>query len=111
MSGTTTSITYGSQFSHQETADGILGYINGGEYTEAQTDALLAAFMDAMCIEVDQRLAAVGATWLPATSEFLIDIDDVDSLPDSDAMADLFDQAWAAVEARFEEIEAAVVAP
>jgi len=103
----TTTITYGSRFSEQETAEGILGYINGGGYTDAQAAALLTALADAMRDEVNQRLPA-SATWQPPTSEFIIAVEEVASLPDQDAMATLFESAWRAVEARFAEIEAAV---
>lgn len=104
----TTSTTYGADFSHQAQADGILGYINGGGYNSRQTIHLGNALLDALRGEVDERLPE-GVTWQPATSEFLLPCDNqgqpLVELPDAEGMAELFGQAWAAVEARFEEIE------
>jgi hypothetical protein len=101
---TNTAITYGSDFSEAVRGDGMLGYINNGEYSDEQQELLATALLDALREEVDERLPG-DATWLPATSEFLVDIDEVDALPDREDMGELFAQAWAAVEARFEAIE------
>lgn len=100
---TTTATTYGAEFSQQEQADGILAYINGGDYTQQQQTALAGAMMAALGEEVD-RLLPNDVSWHPATSEFVHPVDS-DSLPDREAMTDLFHRAWEALEGRFDAIE------
>ncbi len=110
---TTTAVTYGAEFSQQHQTDGIYGYINGGGYTPDQTVILADALFDAFRDEVSVLLPE-GASWQPATSEFLVlcnsDGGLLVDLPDHDGMTELFGQAWAAVEARYEEIETSALA-
>jgi hypothetical protein len=106
---TTTGVTYGADFSETAQGNGILGYINGGEYTEEQQDKLATALLDALRDEVNERLPGT-ATWLPWTSEFLVEVDEVDDLPDHEDMGELFEAAWTAVEARYEAIETEALA-
>lgn len=99
------STTYGSEFSSTEQYDGIYSYIGGGDYTQDQQDALSTALFRALNEEVDARLPD-HIWWQPSTSEFIYDIDSNDDMPDHAETTELFAQAWAAVEARYDEIEA-----
>lgn len=104
---TTTTTCYGA-----ELLDGgvrmneILGYINSGEYTADQQDALSAALYDALRDEVDDLLPG-GVTWQPATSSLLHPVGV--EVPDEDEIREIFAAAWAAVEGRYEQIEAEVL--
>ncbi len=112
---TTTASTYGAAFSRQTQYDGILAFLNGGDYAPEVLDTLSEALFDALRDEVDARLP-IDVRWQPATSEFTHPVDLPDSDPESDLlpereqMTELFEQAWAAVEARFDDIERAALA-
>lgn len=100
MSWTTT--TYGPDYSYDAQANGIYAYTDGGDYDDLQRDAMAEALMASLKDEVDARLPE-GVTWHPATGEFVHPIDT--EMPDADEMRELFAEAWAAVEARYGEIE------
>ncbi len=93
--------TYGYKFSQQEHMDGVLAYINGGDYSHEETEALSGALFEAFVDEVNEALPD-DVRWVPATSEFIYPADG--DLPEQEEMAKLFASAWTAVEARFGEI-------
>src|SRR5690606_3956400 len=84
----------------------IYAYTDGGDYDDHQRAALTEALKAALEDEVDARLPE-GATWHPATGEFTHPIDT--EMPDADEMRELFAEAWAAVETRYDEIERQVL--
>lgn len=100
----TTATTYGHEFSAGYQYNGILGYLNGGDYSEDDTAALGEALFDALANEVDNRLPD-GVTWQPSTSEFIHPVDG-DDLPDQAEMAALLETAWQAVVDQHDAIEA-----
>lgn len=102
----TTATNYGADYGADVQADRIYAYINGGDYDDYQQDALVNALMAALEDEVDARLPE-GVTWQPATAEFLHPVDV--EVPDADEMREIFAAAWAAVEARYDEIEREVL--
>lgn len=102
----TTATTYGPDYSYNVLAYEIYAYTDGGDYDDHQRDALAEALMAALEDEVDARLPE-GATWHPATGEFVHPIDT--EMPDADEMREIFSAAWAAVEARYSEIERQVL--
>jgi hypothetical protein len=103
----TTATTYGATFSQQAQMDGILAHINGGDYTDDQQGRLSQALFDAHRDEVDERLPQ-GVTWQPTTSEFLHPVNV--EIPERDEMEEIFREAWQAVAARYDEIEAEALA-
>jgi len=105
MSWTTTT-TYGAEYGYDAQAAEIYAYIDGGDYDDHQRDALVTALMAALEDEVDARLPD-GVTWHPATAEFVHPLDA--ELPSDDEMREIFAAAWAAVEARYDEIEREVL--
>jgi len=102
----TTATTYGPGYSYNVLAYEIYAYTDGGDYDDLQRDALAEALMASLKDEVDARLPK-GATWHPATGEFVHPIDT--KMPDADEMRELFAAAWAAVETRYDEIEREVL--
>lgn len=103
---TTTETTYGSAFSQAEQYEGILGYLNGGDYTTEEEDVLSSALMRALEAEVDELLPE-GTYWYPSTSGFVHPIDT--DIPDRDEMNELFAAAWTTVKTRYDEIVADVL--
>lgn len=104
----TTSTTYGAEYGTSEQYNGILGFINGAGYTQDQQDKISAALFEAHRVEVAERLPE-GVSWQPATSEFLYEVSNDQRgkvLPTVEEMAELFADAWTAVEARYQDIEA-----
>lgn len=99
---TTTATTYGADFSRDHHENGIRGYLNGGEYTPAQEDAMADALFAEFAAEVDERLPE-DVSWHPSTSEFVHPVDA--DLPDHEEMDELFRSAWSSVEERLGEIE------
>lgn len=99
---TMTTTTYGSDYSEAVQSDGIYAYISGGDYPQVEQDLLVNALLDELRDEVDARLPD-GVTWHPSTSEFVHPLGS--EVPDADEMREIFAAAWAAVEARYEEIE------
>ncbi|MEU8158057.1 hypothetical protein AB0B94_30760 [Micromonospora sp. NPDC048986] len=104
---TWTSTTYGAEFGADEQANGIRGFLNGGEYTPATEDAIYEALMVEYNNEVNDLLPE-GATWEPATSQFTHPRGA--EMPDHEEMTELFRVAWSRVESRYETIEAAALA-
>lgn len=105
----TTTTGYSAEFSTDAQVDGIASYVRDGGYDEAQAEQLAAALFDALRVEVDARLPE-GITWQPRTADFLVPCDALGrptvDLPGLVAMRGVFADAWAAVEARIDGIEA-----
>jgi len=99
----TTTLARGYRLSYAYQADGWYSYINNGEYTSDQQDALVSALMDAQREEVDNRLPD-GCTWLPLLSEIIGPVDTT-----IDSVDQIMDDATAAVIDRFAEIERSVL--
>jgi hypothetical protein len=104
-----TTLWRGGSLSKASHVDGILAYINGADYPEDVQDRMADALMAATEDEVNNRLPA-GVTWYPNTSEIigpigaLVHVDD-----DMDGwLRDVMAEAWQAVVARFDTIEATV---
>ncbi|WP_213455447.1 hypothetical protein [Rhizomonospora bruguierae] len=97
-----TTAAYGAEFCISTQSDYVLGFINGGDSTPDQTDALFDALFDALREEVDARLPE-GVSWQPRTADFLHQVGT--PVPDEQEMREIFQEAWAAVESRFDSIE------
>lgn len=102
---TTTVLARSYQLSYAYHADGWYSYINNGEYTSEQQDALVEALMGAQVEELNRHLPK-GCYWLPRLGEIhgpaTATLDDIDLELALMAAAD-------AVAARFEDIEAKVL--
>ena len=103
---TTTTVlarTYKLSIAYQ--GDGWYSYINNGEYTSEQQDALVEALMGAQVEELNNRLPQ-GCYWLPRLGEIHGPITaTLDGINLDEALAAAAD----AVAARFQEIEARVL--
>lgn len=106
---TTTTTTYGSDYSHDHQMKGISNYLEGGDYPPEHKAILAAALMTALRNEVDARLPE-NVSWTPGLSEFAFPVGGWTPIV-SGEMDELFMAAWTAVEARFDEIEAACQPP
>lgn len=94
IGGRLTLTRYGAKFSAQTSREGIEAVL-GDQYTEYETE-LLTEYLQKVFRDAVNALLPDGAVWTPATSEFLHP-EDVE-IPDAEAMAELFEQAWAEVE-------------
>lgn len=101
-----TTTTCGAEFSGEVQSAGIGQYIHEGDYSDRQREMLHEAMLAALRDEVDARLPE-DMTWQPGPSEFLFPVDT--ELPTRDEMAEIFDDAWAAVEAKLPSIEAKAI--
>ncbi|WP_326741115.1 hypothetical protein [Streptomyces sp. NBC_01768] len=103
---TTTASPLGHKFSYDYLADGWSAYINGGEYSDEKATALVKALMDAQVSEFDDLLPD-GHSWMIHTSELHYPVGDDAEIGDLDEM---LEQSAEAVTARYESIEAEVLA-
>jgi len=102
---TTATAKYGGEYGHDHQWNEILAYL-GEHYSEVYAHTLAQAVFDAFRAEVDNRLPD-GMSWQPGTSEFVYPADRGADLPTGPEMDELFREAWGAVEARWDSIEAA----
>lgn len=99
---TTTTLARNYKLGRDYQADGWYGYINNGEYTSEQQDALVEALMDAMETEVNNLLPD-GCYWVPATSEIT---GPITATLDGIDLDELLETASQKVADQFEQIEA-----
>jgi hypothetical protein len=83
---------YPHQFGDDYQAEGIRAYL--GENADEEQVSELLRELEA---EVNARLP-LGAFWTPSTSQFTYP--ETEEIPEVKDMADLFDEAWQAVEGR-----------
>lgn len=87
--------------------NGWYDFINGADYTDAQQKELAETLLHEQANELNALLPD-GWTWYPSTSEIIVPVDDeADEELDLD---ELVREASEAVQARYEEIEAAAFA-
>jgi hypothetical protein len=99
---TTTTLARGGVLCQQPYVDGWYGYVNSPEYTQEQQDALVVALLAAQRDAFDALLPA-DCHWYPTTSEI---IGPLHASPlDSDDLSAWMEEAAAAAEERFPEIE------
>lgn len=103
---TNTSARLGYKFGYDHLADGWSAYINGGDYSSKQEDALVTALVNAQVAEFDALLPD-GYSLMAHTSELYYPAGDDTELDDLD---ELMEQASEAVTARYNAIETEALA-
>lgn len=99
----TTTRRYGAGYSWSRQYDGIRAYVGGSDDSDTEKDRQAGLLFQEFLDEVDRRLPW-WLLWMPAGGEFRYDVERVGELPSAEGMAELFEAAWAAVEARIKEI-------
>lgn len=89
--------------------NGWYDFINGGDYPPDVQDRLVDALLLAETNEFNSRLPD-GWSWYPSTSMIIMPIDDSDGDTEEIDLDVLQREACEAVTARYEEVEAAVLA-
>ncbi|MGA3524152.1 hypothetical protein [Melissospora conviva] len=100
---TTTTTRIGAQYGRDSQRDSILAYLNGDDtLTDHDRDLMADALLRELETEVDERLP-VDVYWTPAASELVHPVGA--RLPDAWELAELWAEAWRAVEGRHAELE------
>ncbi|MCT2594266.1 hypothetical protein LHJ74_30900 [Streptomyces sp. N2-109] len=101
---TTTSISLPGKFHTDTLADGWYAFINSGEYTSEQQDALVKALLEAQ-VEAANRMLPDGHVWHHMVDELVYPVGDDNELDMCEILAD----ATQEVIDSFEAIEARVI--
>lgn len=106
----TTTYSRGSDLSWEEQANGWANYINSGQYTDEQSEALVNALMDAQQEEVNAALPE-GVHWMPHLAEIQgpAEGDFICPWRDTHGRREWMGRFSDKVAERFEEIEARVL--